>query len=47
MDLSDSMWNLAFQPSYPHYHIVFGHQTCQGGDFPWEAPTHKLKCSYL
>ena len=27
---------------YLHYHNASGHQTCQGGDLSWEAPTHKV-----
>ena len=39
------MWNLTLQPqqtSYLHYHNVYGHQTWQGGDLPWGAPTHEI-----
>lgn len=43
------MWNLALQPkniSYLHHHNNCGHQTWQGGDLPWGAPTHKAKLPF-
>ena len=38
------IWNLALQPLkiYIHYCNACGQQTGQGGDLPWEAPTHKV-----
>ena len=29
------------KPIYLYYLNTYDHQTCQGGDLPWETPTHK------
>ena len=44
-DLKEGIWNLALQPLktlYLLYHNAYGHQTCQDGDLPREAPAHKI-----
>ena len=28
---------------YLYYHKIYGHQTWQGSDLPWEAYNHKVK----
>ena len=28
---------------YLHYQSVYSHQTCQKGNLPWWAPTHKVR----
>ena len=30
------------KPIYLYYLNTYDHQTCQGGDLPWETPTHKV-----
>ena len=45
VDLSESMWSLAFQPLktlYLHYYIGYSHQTWQGGDLARGARTGKV-----
>ena len=44
-DLNETMWNLVNQPIkalYLHYYIAYCHQTWQGGDLAWGAPTDKV-----
>ena len=31
---------------YLHYYNTYGHQTWQGGDFLWEAVTHKVRWTF-
>ena len=44
-DWNESIWNFPLQQIktlYLHYHSAYGHQTWQGDDLPWGAPTHKI-----
>ena len=31
---------------YLHYHNIYGHQTSQDGDIPWQPPNHKVIQSF-
>ena len=45
-DISKNMWSLAPQPLktiYIEYNNAYGHQTWQGGDFPYGTLTYKVK----
>ena len=45
-DLRDSICDLASEPLktwYLYYPHPYGHQTWQGGDIQWGAPTYKVK----
>ena len=34
------------KPLNLHYHSVYGHQTCNNGNIPWQTPNHKVIQSF-